>query len=120
MVETATVAIVEDDFLIAEDLREMCEEFGAQVLDVLHEAEGAAERILSLRPGFVLMDVRLGPGKDGVDVARDVRAGAPATRVIFITGSNEPRTISRIESSCPHALLIKPIAPGDLRRALTP
>lgn len=113
-----TVVIVEDDFLIAEDLKMMCEDAGAKVLDVLHDAAGASERILSLAPAYVLMDVRLGGRRDGVDVARAVHEEAPATRLIFITGSNEPPTIARIREDDPFEILIKPISELDLRRAL--
>ena len=116
--EPPSIVIVEDDFLIAEDLRALCEEFGGRVLDVLDAGEGAAARILELSPSHVLMDVRLGGARDGIEVAQEVLTASPETRLIFITGSNEPPTIHRIEDSRPWRLLIKPIAPGELREAL--
>lgn len=113
-----TIVIVEDNYLIAEDLRGMCEEFGAEVLDVVYASDPALDSILEHRPDFVLMDVRLGGKRDGVDVALAVYQEAPETRVIFITGSNEPPTVDRINSDHPYRILIKPISPGDLRAAL--
>ena len=38
--------------------------------------------------------------------------------MIFISGSNEPPTIARINEDHPAAILIKPVAPDDLRNAL--
>ncbi len=110
--------IVEDDFLIAEDLRGMCEDFGAEVLSVRHRPEGTVEEILRLKPNFVLMDVRLGGKRDGVDLAQDIHDRADGIRLVFITGSNEPPTIERIKHDHPFRILIKPISPAQLREAL--
>jgi DNA-binding NarL/FixJ family response regulator len=118
MSEVPNVIIVEDEILIAEDLRLMCEDFGAHVLEMRHTATGTAERIIELQPDYVLMDVRLGGRRDGVNVAQDVHDHTPGVKVIFITGSNEPPTIRRIENDHPHRILIKPISPHQLREAL--
>ena len=118
MSEGPSVVIVEDDFLIAEDLRYMCEDFGARVLEMRHAADGTAERILELSPDYVLMDVRLGGRRDGVDVAQQIHDTEIGIKLVFITGSNEPPTIQRIESDNPHRILIKPISPSQLCEAL--
>ncbi|PYE84616.1 response regulator [Pseudoroseicyclus aestuarii] len=113
-----SVVIVEDDVLIAEDLAWMCRDFDLSVLETFYVGEGTAERILELAPRYVLMDVRLGGAIDGVEVARLVHDEAPSIRVVFVTGSNEPPTIQRINEDHPHRILIKPIAPQDLREAV--
>lgn len=113
-----TIVIVEDDFLIAEDLRGMCEEFGATVLGMASSADRAFEEIKAHRPQYVLMDVRLGGKRDGVDVAQWVHDIMPEIKLIFITGSNEPPTIARIQQDHPYRILIKPIAPQQLKEAL--
>lgn len=118
MSDGPTVMIVEDDFLIAEDLRLLVVEFGARVIEVLTSAEGAAERIVEKAPDYVLMDVRLGGRRDGVDVAQQVHDSRPEIRLVFVTGSNEPPTIERIETDDPYRILIKPIGPEELREAL--
>lgn len=114
-----TVVIVEDDFLIAEDLKAMCEEFGATVLGMASTAETAFPEIEAHRPRYVLMDVRLGGKRDGVDIAQRVNDAWPETRLIFITGSNEPPTIERIKEDHPFRILIKLISPDQLKEALT-
>lgn len=119
MSEAVTVVILEDDVLIAEDLRMICEDQGARVLEVLHRADGAADRILQLAPDVALLDVRLGEG-DGVDVAGALARGGAATRLVFVTGSNEPPTLERIDALAPHRVLIKPVSPGQLAEALAP
>ena len=114
-----TVVIVEDDFLIAEDLRGMCEEFGVKVLGMAHTAATAFAEIETHRPQFVLMDVRLGGKRDGVDIAQQVNDVMPEVKLVFITGSNEPPTIERIKEDHPFRILIKPISPEQLGEALS-
>ncbi len=118
MSDKPTVVIVEDDYLIAEDLRSMCEDFGTNVLAVRHDASETAEKIIALAPDYVLMDVRLGGDRDGVSVAQQVYASNTEIKLVFVTGSNEPQTIERIETDHPHRILIKPISPDQLREAL--
>ena len=118
MSEKKTVAIVEDDFLIAEYLRMTCVELGAEVVGMASKPDEAIEMIERLTPAYVLMDVRLGGKRDGVDVAIKSHRSYPDMKIIFITGSNEPPTIDRINSDDPHEILIKPINQGDLAKAL--
>jgi DNA-binding NarL/FixJ family response regulator len=112
------VVIVEDDFLNARYFQIVCEDFGAEVLGMAATRDDAVRLILATRPTHVLMDMRLrGPG-DGVDAALEVFERLPETRIIFITGSNEPATLQRIELDHPYRVLIKPIDPDELRQAL--
>ena len=118
MPETRRVVIVEDDFLVTEYLRQVCEDVGAPVVGNAMDADTALDLIDELRPEFVLMDVRLPGARDGVDLAHAVYERHPWIRVIFVTGSNEPLTIRRINADHPYRILIKPINPEDLGEAL--
>ena len=113
------IVIVEADFLIAEDLRGLCEDFGASVVGMAHRADEAFDLVESTKPDVVLMDVRLGGKRDGVDVAQRVYDALPRTKLVFITGSNEPPTIERIRQDHPFRILIKPIKPAELQEAIT-
>ncbi len=112
------VVVVEDDFLIAEYLSGLCTQFGASVVGRAARGYEAIEVIKQHRPNVVLMDMRLADEVDGVDVIHAIQMSDINLRIIFITGSNEPPTIQRIESVTPHRVLIKPIDPEALRSAL--
>jgi two-component system, response regulator PdtaR len=77
----------------------------------------AIEMALRHRPAVVLMDVRLGSGIDGVEVAQKIRQPHPC-KVIFLTGSNETATRLRINATDPDDVLVKPILPQHLIGAL--
>lgn len=112
------VVIVDDDVLICEYLQDLCQFYGAEVVGMAHDADAAEDVIIDAEPEFVLMDLRLGGPRDGVDVAEAVQRRMPDTKFVYVTGSNEPKSLERIASDSPHHILIKPISPADLRKAL--
>ncbi len=109
--------IVEDDTLSAEYLRILCRDLEVEVVGVAHDAEAALEMILKERPSWVLMDLRLGGERDGVDVAHAVRAALPETRVIYVTASSDHLTLERIGTEKPHRIIVKPTVPDQLAEA---
>lgn len=119
MSDSKTVAIVEDDPAVATLLEMLCEDAGATVLGTADTAEKALDLVRTGRPDYVLMDVRLRGMADGVDVANEMQADLPSTKVVYITGSNEKTTIARIKSDHPYRILIKPVDPDQLTEALS-
>lgn len=112
-----SVIVVEDEFLIRLYLERLCKEIGVTVLGSAADEQEAEDVILQERPDYVLMDVRLKHQGDGVRVSKRVRSQLPNTRVIFITGSSDPDTTTHIETDHPFRILMKPIAPDQLRAA---
>lgn len=112
-----TCVIVEDEYLISADLARLCNKFGVEVLGDAASVEEAYDILGTTEPDYVLMDVRLGGKRDGVDVAEWMHARRPDTRIIYVTGSNEPPIMERIRADHPHRVLIKPVAPKSLREA---
>ena len=117
MPEAKDVIIVEDEFLIMEYLSDLCDDMGVRVVGTAANAEDALSIIREKKPKYVLMDVRLGGRRDGVDVAMALYEEMPDTRVIFITGSNEPPTVKRIKSDHPYRILFKPFKREELEEA---
>ena len=113
-----TAIIVEDDFLIAASYGLVCEDLGIEVVDTCDTAAQAIEMIMERRPDFVLLDVRLRGEKDGVYVAEQIRERGLATKLIFVTGSQEPETLARIRKLNPDGVLSKPTPPQSLEHAL--
>lgn len=115
---SSSVVIVDDDFLIATFLADVCADLGYEVAGSAGDAEQAIETIVKAQPTFALLDMRLGGALDGVDVAQRVRAAGVQPILVFITGSNEPETLARIAALGAHPVLIKPIEPSALARTL--
>ncbi|WP_298359697.1 response regulator [Rhodoblastus sp.] len=84
----STVAIIEDEPLIAMDLENLVEGLGHKVVGVARTRAEAVTLARSTRPGLVLADIRLADGSSGLDAVNEILeiAGVP---VIFITAYPE-------------------------------
>lgn len=69
------------------------------------------------KPSLALVDVNLGEGGDGVELARRLRA-EHGTRVIFLTGSADPQTLARLSAVEGHGYLQKPFIAAELARTI--
>ncbi len=78
-----TALVLEDDYLLADDLRQTLEASGARVLGPCRGARQAATMVDQQRPDCAIVDINLGAGAS-FDPARDfVKRGVP---IIFTTG----------------------------------
>ena len=113
MLHRNRVLIVDDEFIITETLRIYVEDMGLEVCGAAETAEEALELAVTHRPYIVLMDMRLRGERDGVDASSDIHDQV-GSKVIFITGSREPATLTRIEGDHPAGILFKPISENQL------
>jgi len=111
------ILIVDDEFMITQLLTIYVEDLGRAVCGTAATADKAIALAQELRPGIVLMDVRLADEKDGVDAALAIH-DTVGSKVIFITGSSEPSTIARIAADHPSSVLIKPVTVRQLQEAI--
>lgn len=111
------VLIVDDEFLIAESLCMHMEDMGLAVCGTAATAQDAIAIAQQHRPKLVLMDMRLRGELDGVDASLVIHATV-GSKVIFITGSREPATLSRIASDHATSVVFKPFSGFGLRTAI--
>jgi DNA-binding NarL/FixJ family response regulator len=109
--------IVDDESLIALSLRHQITKIGIEVCGTAATATQAIALAQRHRPKIVLMDVRLRGAPDGVDAALAIHDSV-GSKVIFLTGSQEPTTLARIQEDHPTAVLFKPTSERQLRGAI--
>ena len=107
------VLIVEDEHLIALGLAARIEDMGLDVCGTADTADDAVAQAHRHRPAVILMDMRLRGIKDGVDAAQAIHESV-GSKIIFVTGSREQKTIDRIGLDHPFATLFKPVSDGAL------
>jgi DNA-binding response OmpR family regulator len=85
-----TVLVVEDETLILMDIEAALEEAGFAVTGTT-SVESALTAFAADPHTFkaLITDIRLGLGKSGWDLAREIRATKPALPVIYISGDSE-------------------------------
>lgn len=109
----AKVLIVEDEALIAEQLKRRLIKLGYQVSDVVASAE---EALLSLRASsvdVVLMDIVIKGSLDGIDAAAMVQREFKLP-VIFLTAYADDKTLQRAELTRAYGYLVKPVHEREL------
>lgn len=113
-----SVLVVDDEAIIAQLWWVYLELMELEVCGSAATADEAVALAQQHRPAIVLMDMRLRGERDGVDAALAINATV-GSKVIFITGSQEPSTLERIHVDHPQAVLIKPVSERQLRRTVT-
>jgi DNA-binding NarL/FixJ family response regulator len=93
------------------------EDMHIEVCGIAKNAASAIALANQFRPKVVLMDVRLEGPVDGIDAAIAIHRTV-GSKVIFITGSRDSPTISRIQAVRPARVLFKPLGEGQLQDAV--
>jgi len=102
------ILIVEDDLIIAENLRENLLELGYTHIDVTTDSTHAIQLYRTHKPDICLVDVQLnGSQKDGIETMEYLNAGKEIP-VIYLTSFADEVTRERAKSTYPAAYLIKP------------
>ena len=111
------ILVVEDENIVALDMRMRLEAMGYRVVDVVETASLAIERAASLSPDFVLMDIKLKGEQDGIEAAGHLRERAEVP-VIFVTAFTDERTLERAKQASPYGYIVKPFHERELRIAI--
>jgi YesN/AraC family two-component response regulator len=82
-----TILIIDDEKPTLQMLSLFLEASGYRVLTAENEQQGLTI-FKAEHPQIVLTDIKM-PGKDGLDVLRQIKAISPATEVIVITGHGD-------------------------------
>jgi len=112
----AKVLIVEDELLIAEDLKHKLCLLGHTVVAQAATGQAALERACEAKPDLVLMDVRLLGSMDGLEAARRIRE-VKALPVVYVTAQSN--FIKNISDAQQQFLLKKPFTIGQLDCVMT-
>ncbi|TJZ74088.1 two-component system response regulator [Chitiniphilus eburneus] len=111
------IMIVEDERIVALDLKHSLEFLGYQAVGVHASGEDAIAHIPTQQPDLVLMDINLGPGMDGTEAALVINAEHKVP-IVFLTAYAEEKTLSRAERSMPYGYLLKPYELRELDATL--
>ena len=82
------VLVIEDEAIIAMDIKELAEELGHHVTAIARTREEAVKAARAKPPGLVLADIQLADDSSGIDAVRDILANFDAP-VIFVTAFPE-------------------------------
>jgi DNA-binding response OmpR family regulator len=108
------ILVVDDESELREQLRRLFAREGHQVTTVAGGRD-AVDRASTGRYDIVLLDVALGPGPDGYDVCRELRARRNVVPIIMLTAlDSEADAVLGLEAGADD-YVTKPFGPTELR-----
>ncbi len=111
-----TVLIIEDEPLIAADLRTLVEQLGHDVTTIARTHAEAVRAAIGDRPGLILSDIQLADGSSGLDAVNEI-LGSQETPVIFITGY--PELFLTGQAPEPAFLITKPFTADSVKAVIS-
>jgi CheY-like chemotaxis protein len=101
------ILIVEDESVVALDLRQRLENLGYQVVGHATRWEKGVQLALETNPDLIMMDIKLRGGLDGIEAAQQIRAERDVP-IVFLTAFADQETIRRAALTGPFGYLLKP------------
>lgn len=112
-----SVLVVEDEAVVARDLRQTLEEIGYVVVGVAATFDEALALANTTVPDVALLDIRIAGARDGVEVATLLRERFDVP-VVYLTAHADVATLERAKHTAPYGYLLKPLKYGELRSTL--
>jgi DNA-binding LytR/AlgR family response regulator len=111
------ILIVEDELIIAQDMIDILEKMGYEVMENAIDAEETFEILSKDTPDLILLDINLSGGRDGIDIAKEINEKYKIP-FIFTTSYTDGPTIKRAKEVKPLNYLVKPFKPEQLYTAI--
>ena len=111
------IMVVEDERIIAEDLKMMLENFGYEVVCVASNGQQAIDSVMQYNIDLVTMDINLGEGMDGLETAKRLFKEHDIP-IVFISAYANDKIFENAKVSSPYGYLIKPFIEKELKAAL--
>jgi len=105
--------IVEDEWITAEDLRDILTELGYSVSAVVSSGAAAIQQVEANAPDLALMDIRIQGEMDGTETARILRERFNVP-VIYLTAHADRETLGRAKLAEPLGYITKPFKESEL------
>ncbi len=101
------IMVVEDERLVAEDIKNTLEDIGYSVVGPMDNGKEAIQKAGEEKPDLVLMDIVLKEEMDGVEAAEKIKSKFDIP-VIYLTAYSDDKKLKRAKVTQPFAYIIKP------------
>lgn len=101
------ILIVEDEYMISEDIAMRLEDFGYEVAGIVTSAKDALEILNKGRTDLALLDVNIEGEIDGIELAKQISKDFNIP-FIFLTSLANKAVVDRAKECNPSAYLLKP------------
>lgn len=113
-----SVLIVEDERIVAMDLKDRLEDLGYLVTGMAVSGEKAIEKAKETHPNIVLMDIHLKGEMDGIEAAGLIH-NLLSIPIIYVTAYADDKTLDRAKDTEPFGYIVKPFQERELHAAIS-
>ncbi|GGF22575.1 sigma-54-dependent transcriptional regulator [Flavobacterium limi] len=106
------ILIVEDEFIVANDLKIMLLKAGYQITAIVSSVIQARKSIEEKRPDWVLLDIMLKGDLTGIDLAWELRE--MQLPFLYISANTNQSTLEAVKATNPYGFMVKPFRERDL------
>jgi len=111
------VLIVEDERIIALDIKRMLQNAGFLVTYIVDNVIDIMAHLDDSVPDLILMDIILKSSLDGIDAAKLI-SGNHNIPIVFLSGFKDESILKRVKETSAHEFLTKPIVEQKLIRVI--
>ena len=112
------VMIVEDEWIVSEEIKLLVEQCNGCVVGQSDNAEEALEILRAHQPQLAILDIRLRGEMDGIDLAEEIRRSLVCD-VVFLSSLNDKKTLERFRGIDPLMFIVKPFEVGNIREVMS-
>lgn len=107
------ILVVEDEFIVAEEISEVLNLHNFEVVGKASNASDALELVKDKHPDIVLLDIHIEGERDGIEVAHKIREMGN-TAIIFLSAFDDKEYLERASEVEPAAYIVKPFEARNL------
>ena len=111
------IMIVEDEKIVAEDIRASVKKMGYSVCAMATTGVEAIEKAELMRPGLILMDIVLKGNMDGIEAASQIKERYKIP-IVYLTAFGDDKVVQRAKIAEPYGYITKPFRDRDLQIAI--
>lgn len=114
---TIKVLIVEDEWIVSEEIKEVLESKGFVVVGQAEDEETAIAIMQDNPADIILMDIKIAGPVDGIELADKIQKSFKCA-IIFLTANAKEDLVNRAKQVKPSAYIVKPFQEKNLEMAI--
>ncbi len=112
-----SILIVEDELIIAEEIKSILESYDYSILSIVTSGEEALEKAEKLKPDLVLMDIIIDGNLTGIEVANEIMTQLDIP-VVYVTSHTDEKIILKAKGTNPYGYIVKPFVAMEFKPSI--
>lgn len=111
------IGIIEDEYIIAQDIVQSTKALGYDVVFVSSNADDAVQKFNLHQPDLLIVDISLASDKSGIDAVAEIKK-IHNPKVIFLTAYHDDETLKKCKAVKPNGFITKPFTDSALKTSM--